>query len=95
MKLRNGRDEPGAPLPGMRKLVRDLFTEVPRKNDNEIGLLRLNPLRCHDRDMAPWQIPALLVRTQVGNELDQLVSFDSTIVEQGVAFGGGAVADNL
>ena len=60
----------------MLELAGDLVAQVPREDDDEVGLLRIDPFGRDNRDVASREEPALLVRAGVGDEADQLIALD-------------------
>src|SRR5262245_9922893 len=76
----------------MAELADDFVAQVPREDDDEIGLLDVDPVGGDDRDVAAREKAALLVRAGIRDEANQLIALDPAIVEQGIALGRRAVA---
>src|SRR6476646_8109697 len=79
----------------MRQLLHHFVAKIPREENDEVGLLFIDPVGVNDRDVAPGQETPLLVRRKVGNEADQLVSPDAAIIEQSVALRRRTIAHDL
>ena len=75
----------------MAHLLHDLVLEVPRKDQNVVGLGLVDRLHRIDRDVHAGRVAAVLVRIAVDGEVQE-IGADSRVVEQGVAFAGGAIA---
>src|SRR5512132_2611012 len=62
LEMRNRHHEPRSPRTGVRELVQDLFTEVPRKDHDVVGTHLVQPFGRIHRDVRPRQEHPLLVR---------------------------------
>ena len=67
--------------------------QVPRQDQHDVGLVRADALRRADRDVRARQQVALLVRVEVDGVVEE-VRADAAVVEQRVALGRRAVADD-
>ena len=93
LELGDREDELAAPLPDVAELVADFVPEIPRQDQNVVGLGLGQALRRVDRDMRARQELALLDRAAVDRVREQ-VGPDTAVVEQRVALARGAVADH-
>src|SRR5947207_11966207 len=91
LERRGAHQEPPAPIRDEPELVRDLFPQVPWKDENDVWARPLDLVRVADRDVAPRQVAPLLVRVAVDREVDELGA-DPAEVEERVAFRRRAVS---
>src|SRR5262245_64588369 len=75
----------------MAHLLHDLVLEVPRKDQDVVGLGVVDRLDRVDGDVHDGRVAAMLVRVAIDGEVQE-VGADGSIVEQSVAFAGGAIS---
>src|SRR5262245_26408964 len=84
---RNREDQLTSPRTHVFKLLADLLPEVPREDEDVVGLCLREALRREDRDVGPRQELALLHRAAVHGVGDQ-VGPDAAVIQQRVALAG-------
>src|SRR5262245_42627760 len=89
-RLGDRNDESATPRLDAGHLVQDLLLEVPGKDQDVVGLRLEDPLRSVDRDAAPRQVVALLVRAPVHGVVDEIRP-DPAVVEKRVPLPGRSV----
>ena len=82
---RHGCHEATAPLLHMAQLGRQLGFEVPRQQQDKVGLVLKQGVGRDDRQVAAWHVPALLGRRGIADERDQ-VGLEPGEVQQRIAF---------
>src|SRR5258708_16164106 len=82
--------EPPAPLTDHSHLLNDLFAQVPRQDEHDVGLALENALGRVYRNVSSREIVALLVRAAVHGEIDEFGA-DAAVVQQRVALRGSPV----
>src|SRR5258708_2196626 len=91
--LGDRNDEFSAPGPDSAHLLDDLFLEVPRQDQQIIGLRLEYVFRLEDRDVSAGQKHSLLVRTPVDGVIDEIRA-DTAIVQERIALRGRPVGCN-
>src|SRR5262245_58335456 len=87
----NGNDKPGAPFDDMAHLLHDLLLEVPRKDQDVVGLGVVDRLDRVDGDVHAGRVAPMLVRVAIDGEVQE-IGADGGVVEQSVTFARGAIA---
>ena len=83
-----------APLTCVCELAHDLVLQVPRQDEDLIGLRLGDPLGRVHRDVRTRQEAPVLIGVAIHRVLQQIRA-DSAVVEQGVALGRGAITHDL
>src|SRR5690242_5140960 len=94
IQLWNRSNELAAPIANVRQLRGDFLAQVPGKNHHVIRARLLDAGLGDDRNARAGEVAALLVRRGVYHVAEQVWSYTG-VIEQGVAFGGGAVAHDV
>ena len=89
----HGSDELCALLLKRCILLFDLCRNVPRQDEHIVGLTYLYGFRGQDGYVAARHVFALLGNGSITHK-GQQVRLNASVVEQGVAFGGGTVGDH-
>ena len=84
-------DELAAPSADVAHLLDDLVLEVPRQDQDVVGLERVDRVDRMDRDVHAGREPAVLVRVAIDRELEE-VGADPAVVQKRVALARRAVA---
>src|SRR5690606_36277446 len=90
-ELGDRQDELAAPGGDVAHLLDDLVLEIPRQDQDVVGLARVDRLDLVDRDVHARREASVLVRIAIDGEFHE-VSADAAIVQQRVALPGSAVA---
>src|SRR6266513_722404 len=91
LDARNRDDEPPSPLVHVRELLSDLVLEIPGQNEDVVRPRFPDRVRVLDGNLRTWKKLALLVRTPINRELDE-VGTNATVVEQRVPLPGRPIA---
>ena len=88
-----GTYELASPRTNLLHLLDDLRFEIPRQDEDVVWLQRIDRLRRPDRQSGAGQEEALFVGRAIDGEFQKVRAY-SAVVEQRVAFGGRAIADD-
>ena len=86
-------DELAAPVADVLHLVGDFFFEVPGEDEEVVGLGLFDVVDGVDGDGGAGGVAAVFVGVHIDGVVE-VVGADAAVVEEGVAFAGGAVADD-
>src|SRR6185369_8874059 len=79
----------------MAHLLDNLLLQVPRQNEDVVGLGRVDRIHGQDRNMHPRRELAVLVRIAIDGEIEEVGS-NPAIVEERIALAGSSIsADSL
>src|SRR2546423_2821703 len=88
----NRHDKFSTPVSSERKLADDFIFQVPGEDKDIIGAGRSKFLSREDRNMGAGQELAMLIRISIYRKFQEIRA-DPAIIEQGIAFARGAIAD--
>src|SRR6267378_2157615 len=89
----NRHNKLASPFSNAGHLRHDLVFEIPRQNEQIVGLGFLDLVGMQDRDMRSGEELALLVGIAVHGVVDEIRA-DATVIQQRVAFARGSVSDD-
>src|SRR5207248_5315402 len=92
--FRDRHHEPAAPSPYVRHLLDDLFSEVPRQDEDVVGPRLVDLVRRVNRNVCYREELPLLVRAAIDGEIEE-IGADPTIVEERVSLSRGTVPNHF